>query len=79
MSETVPVILELDPETAAALGDPGTRARVERLIQRTVHLTGVDRLFTVMDETSTEARRRGLTNEILEVELEAYNVERRER
>ena len=35
MPKTVPVTLELDPETAAALGDPATRARVERVIRRT--------------------------------------------
>lgn len=34
---TVPVTLELDPDTAAALQDPATRARVERLIRHTIH------------------------------------------
>ena len=66
MPATVPVTLELDPETAAAPGDPTTRARVERL-------------FAAMDALSAEARRRGLTDEILEAELAAHNAERRER
>ena len=35
MPDTVPVTLQLDPETATALDDPATRARVERLITRT--------------------------------------------
>jgi hypothetical protein len=45
MNLTVPVTLELDPETAAALGDPATRARVERLIRRTVKPASIAHLF----------------------------------
>ena len=78
MPETVPVTLELDPETAAALGDPATRARVERLIRRAARPAGVERLFAAMDALSADARRRGLTDEILEAELAAYKAERRD-
>jgi hypothetical protein len=78
MPDTVPVTFDLDPETAAALVDPATRARVERLIQRTVKPASIERLFEVMDAISVEAERRGLTDEILEAELEAYNTERRD-
>jgi hypothetical protein len=78
MPDTVPVTFDLDPETAAALVDPATRARVERLIQRTVKPASIERLFEVMDAISVEAERRGLTDEILETELEAYNAERRD-
>ncbi len=74
---TVPVTFDLDPETATALEDPATRARVERLIRRTVKPASVERLFEVMDAISAEAERRGLTDEILEAELAAYNAERR--
>lgn len=77
MPDTVPVTFEFDPEIAAALDDPATRARVERLIRRTIRPTGVERLFTVMDAIGAEARRRGLTDEILEAELAAYNAEHR--
>ncbi len=77
-ARTVPVTLDLDPETATALEDPATRARVERLIRRTVKPASVERLFEAMDALSAEARRRGLTNEILEEELAAYNAERRD-
>ena len=78
---TVPVTFEVDPETATALGDPATRARVERLIRRTARPApaGVARLFAAMAALSDDARRRGLTDEILEAELEAYNAERRDR
>ena len=78
-ARTVPVTLDLDPKTAAALDDPVTRARIERLIQRTVQPASIERLFAVMDAIGAEAERRGLTDEILNEELAAYNAERRER
>lgn len=78
MPDTMPVILDLDPETAAARVDPATRARVERLIRRTVKPASIARLFEVMDAISVEAERRGLSDESLEAELEAYNAERRD-
>jgi hypothetical protein len=80
MPDTVPVTLEVEPEVAAALADPATRARLERLVRRTLKPAGgVERLFAAMDALSEEARRRGLTDEILEEELAAYNAERRDR
>ena len=78
MPDTVPVTIEVEPEIAVALDDPATRARLERLIRRTLRPTGVEALFAAMDALSDEARRRGLTDEILQAELEAYNAERRE-
>ena len=77
-TRTVPVTLELDPEIATALEDPATRARVERLIRRTVKPASVERLFEVMDAIAAEAERRGLTDEILEAELAAYNADGRD-
>lgn len=76
MPETVLITLEV--VTAAALSDPITRACIERLIQRTAQLAGVDRLFAAMEALSPDARRRGLTDEILEAELAAYNAEGRD-
>jgi hypothetical protein len=78
-SRTVPVTFQLDPQTAAALADPATRGHVEQVIQSTVRKAGIDRLFAAMDALSAEAARRGLTDEILEEELAAYNAEHRER
>ena len=78
MPDTVPVIIEVEPEIAAALGDPATRARLERLIRRTLRPADVGSLFAAMDALSDEARRRGLTDEMLQAELEAYNTERRD-
>ena len=79
MPDTVPVSIEVEPDIAAALADPATRARLERLVRRTLKpVGGVERLFAAMDALSEEACRRGLTDEILEAELAAYNAERRD-
>jgi len=43
MPDTVHVTLEVEPEIAAALEDPATRARVERLIRRMVRPAGIER------------------------------------
>lgn len=77
MPDTVPVTIEVEPDVAEALQDPATRARVVRLIRRTLRPAGVEELFAAMDALSDEARRRGLTVEILEAELAACNAERR--
>jgi hypothetical protein len=77
MPDTVAVTIEVDPAAAAALDDPTTRARIGRLVSRALRPASVERLFEVMDAISDEARRRGLTDEILEEELAAHNAERR--
>lgn len=79
MPDTVPVTIEVDPDAAAALGDDARRARVGRLVSRMLRPASVEHLFEVMDEIAIEAERRGLTDEILEAELAAYNAERRDR
>lgn len=78
-THTVPVTLDVTPEAAAALQDPATRERVARLVSRAVRPAGVGHLFAAMDALSEEARRRGLTDEILQEELAAHNAERRDR
>lgn len=77
MPDTVPVTFEVDPETAAALQDPATHARIEEMIRRTARPADVEQLFAAMDALAAEASRRGLTDEVLEEELAAYNAERR--
>jgi len=78
MPDTVPVTLEVEPAAAAALDDPATRARIGRLVSRVLQPAGVERLIAAMDALAAEAERRGLTDEILEEELAAYNAERRD-
>lgn len=77
-THTVPVTLDVTPEAAAALEDPATRARRAPGQPRGAP-GGVGHLFAAMDALSAEARRRGLTDEILQEELAAYNAERRDR
>ena len=83
MADTIAVTFELDFKTATALDDQTIRTRVERLIWRTARPAAdadeLKRLFTAMDALSNEARRRGLTDEILQEELATYNAERRYR
>jgi len=78
-ARTVPVTIEVTPEIAEALGDPARRARLERLIRLTLRPARTESLFATMEALSDEARRRGLTEEILQAELESYSAERRDR
>ena len=77
-ARTVPVTINVEPEIAAALEDPATRARLDRLIRLTLRPARVETLFAAMDALSDDARRRGLTDDIVQAELDAYNAERRD-
>lgn len=77
-ARTVPVTFQLDPDTATALEDPATRARVERLVARMVRPASSERLFDAIRALKAEAHRNGLTDEIVDEELAAYNAERRD-
>jgi hypothetical protein len=79
MRDTVPVTIDVEPAAAAVLDNEEKRAWLGRIVSRMLQPASVDRLSEVMDAISAEARRRGLTDEILEAELEAYNAERRDR
>lgn len=79
MSETIDVTIPVEPAVAPALEDPVTRARIGRLVSRVLRPAPVERLIAAMDALAAEAERRGLTDEILDEELAAYNAERRER
>jgi hypothetical protein len=48
-----------------------------RLVSRMLQPASIERLFDTMDSISAEAAKRGLTDEILQVELAAHNAERR--
>ena len=78
MPGTIPVTLEVEPASAAALGDPATRARIGRLVSRVLQPAAVEHLIAAMDALAAEAERRGLADEILEQELAAYNAENRD-
>lgn len=72
------VPIPVDAGVAPALDDAATRALAGRLVSRMLQPASLERLFAVMDAFSAEAARRGLTDEILDAELAAYNAERRD-
>lgn len=75
---TVDITLPVEPRAAAVLGDEAKRVWMGRIVSRMLQPASVERLAEVMDATTAEARRRGLTDEILEAELAAHNAERRD-
>lgn len=77
-TRTVDVPIPVEATVASALDDAATRAIAGRLVSRMLQPARAERLFQVMDAISAEAERRGLTDEILEAELAAYNAERRD-
>jgi hypothetical protein len=77
-ARTVSVTIEVEPAAAAVLSSDAKRAWVGRIVSRMLQPASVERLAEVMDAISAEARRRGLTDEILDAELAAYNAERRD-
>jgi hypothetical protein len=79
MPDTVPVTIDVEPAAAAVLDNDAKRAWVGRIVSRMLQPASVDRMLEVMGAISTEARRRGLTDELLEAELAAYNAERQDR
>lgn len=78
MPETIDVAIPVAPRVAPALDDAATRAMVGRVVSRMLEPASLERLVEVMDAISADAARRGLTDEILEAELAAYNAERRD-
>ena len=80
MDTTVDVTIPVETTVAAELRDDRTRAAVGRLVSRILQRQRretLDRLFTTMERLGAEAEARGLTDEILDAALDAYNAERR--
>lgn len=78
-TRTVNIPIPVEASVASALDDAMVRALAGRLVSRMLQPASVERLFDTMEAISAEAARHGLTDEILEAELAAYNAERRER
>lgn len=76
---TVDVVIPIEDTAARQLqADPLKRAALGELISDWMRPDGHgERLIDAMRQMSTEAAARGLTDEILEAELAAYNQERR--
>jgi len=80
MGTTVDITIPVETTVAAALRDDRTRAAVGRLVSRILQRQRretLDRPFTTMERLGTAAEARGLTDEILDAELDAYDAERR--
>lgn len=80
MVTTVDVTIPVDVRAADELRDDRTRNAVGRLVSRVLERhrqQQIGRLFAAIERLSTEAEIKGLTDQILEDELAAYNAERR--
>ncbi|WP_428483765.1 hypothetical protein [Rhodopila sp.] len=77
-THTVDIAIPVDASVASALDDSVVRAMAGRLVSRMLQPVSIEHLFDTMDAISAEAARRGLTDEILDAELAAYNAEHRE-
>jgi hypothetical protein len=65
------------PATAAALSDPRRLQAVGRIVDRLVRPGDGDLLLALLERTAAEAREAGLTEDMINEELAAYNAERR--
>lgn len=80
MAALVKIELEVTPETAAALEDPMRRRSMGVLVSRIVRegrIAQADELARVFREIGEKAQAAGLTEEMVDAELAAYNAERR--
>jgi hypothetical protein len=74
MRDLSKIEIPVEAAMALALGDARRRAAVGRLVDRLVRPSGDDPLVRLLEQTAAEA---GLTEDEVELELEAYNAERR--
>jgi hypothetical protein len=78
MGTLVDVSIPVEAEVAAALQDPLKRQALGRVISRWFQPQNAkDRLLDAMERLAADAAGRGLTEDILNDELAAYNAEHR--
>ena len=78
MDGTVEIGIPVDADVAAALADPRRREAVGRVVSRMLRPgAGGDPLVAAIDRLRADAEARGLTDDVLDAELTAYNAERR--
>ena len=70
--------IEVEEATAAALSDHRRRAAVGRLVDRMVSPGAAEPLMAALEKTASLAREAGFSDADLDVELAAYNAERRD-
>lgn len=79
-TQTVDVLIPVEARLAERLSDPELRAQAGQLVSDMLsRKLANDRLFAAITALKAEANRRGLTDEIVDEELAAYNAERRDR
>lgn len=78
MDGLVEVRLPVGQDVADVLADPAMRDEIGRFVTDMIRARAeTDPLLRMLNELGAEAVRRGLTQEILDEELAAYNAERR--
>ncbi len=78
-THTVDVVIPVEARVAESLRDPELRAQAGQLVSEMLNRKlANDRLFAAITALKAEAHRRGLTDEIVDDELAAYNAERRD-
>ena len=75
MDELVEVRIPVEPAAAIALRDEGTRVEMGLLVSKLLRQRNNERLLDAMQRLGAEAQRRGLTLELLDEELAAFNHE----
>ncbi len=80
MDATVDVTLAVTPETAELLSDPARRRAAARYLDALLRNNGAGlMLVEALADVQREAQANGLTDEIVDAELEAWRAERRGR
>ena len=77
MDDVVEVTIPVEAGVAAALADAGTREMVGRIVSRMLRPASTEQLMDAIARLKADAHARGLTDEIIDEELAAYNAERR--
>jgi len=77
MASFVDVVIPVEAEAAAALGDLRKREAVGRIVSRILRpQPDHDPLIEAMERLSVDAKAKGLTAETLDIELAAHKTER---
>lgn len=78
MGNIVEITLPVEEAAATALRDPLKREALGRLVSRWLQDAGdPEALFAAIERLKADAQARGLTDQIVDDELQAYNAEQR--
>lgn len=77
MNQTSKIEIPVTPATARALSDARRLEAVGRLVDRLVRPGADDPLIALLERTAADATMAGLTEDMINEELAAYNAERR--